>query len=34
MGIIQAPDIPRPKSKDADYMKLWHKLLDKDLECT
>lgn len=30
---IQAPDIPRPKSKDADYMKVWHKLLDKDLEC-
>lgn len=30
---IQAPDIPRPKLKDADYMKVWHKLLDKDLEC-
>jgi len=30
---IQAPNIPRPKPKDADYMKLWHKLLDKDLDC-
>ena len=30
---IQAPDIPIPKPKDADYMKLWHKLLNKDLEC-
>ena len=30
---IQAPNIPRPKPKDADYMKVWHKLLDKDLEC-
>ena len=30
---IQAPNIPRPKPKDVDYMKLWHKLLDKDLEC-
>ena len=30
---IQAPDIPRPKHKDADYMEVWHKLLDKDLEC-
>ena len=30
---VQAPDIPRPKPKDADYMEVWHKLLDKDLEC-
>lgn len=30
---IQAPNIPRPKPKDEDYMKVWHKLLDKDLEC-
>lgn len=30
---IQTPNIPRPKPKDAEYMKLWHKLLDKDLEC-
>lgn len=30
---IQAPDIPRPKHEDAEYMKVWHKLLDKELEC-
>lgn len=30
---IQAPNIPIPKPKDADYMKVWHKLLDKDLDC-
>ena len=30
--IIKAPDIPRPKTKDAEYMKVWHKLIDKNLE--
>lgn len=29
---IQAPDIPRPKHEDAEYMKVWHKLLNKELE--
>ena len=29
---IQAPNIPRPKHEDAEYMKVWHQLLDKELE--
>jgi hypothetical protein len=29
---IQAPNIPRPKHEDEDYMKVWHQLLDKELE--
>lgn len=29
---VQAPNIPRPKHKDADYMKVWHKLLEKELD--
>ena len=30
---IQAPKIPRPKYEDAEYMKVWHKYMDKELEC-
>lgn len=30
---IQAPNIPRPKHEDAEYMNVWNKLLDKELEC-
>lgn len=29
---IPIPDIPAPKPKDEDYMKVWHKLLQKDIE--
>lgn len=29
---IQAPDIPRPKYEDTEYMKVWHRLIDKELE--
>lgn len=29
---IQAPNIPRPKHEDEDYMKVWHQLIDKELE--
>lgn len=29
---IQAPNIPRPKHEDEDYMKVWLQLLDKELE--
>ena len=29
---IQAPNIPRPKHEDAEYMKVWSQLLDKELE--
>lgn len=27
MPLPQAPDIPMPKPKDKDYMKLWHKYM-------
>lgn len=30
---IQAPNIPRPKHEDEDYMKVWLQLLNKELEC-
>lgn len=29
---LSIPDIPAPKPKDEDYMKVWHKLLQKDIE--
>ena len=29
---IPIPDIPAPKPKDEDYMKVWHKCLQKDIE--
>ena len=29
---VQAPNIPRPKHEDAEYMILWHKLLNKELD--
>ena len=29
---IPIPDIPAPKPKDEDYMKVWHKLLQKNIE--
>lgn len=30
---IQTPNIPRPKHEDAEYMKVWYKYIDKELEC-
>ena len=30
---IQAPDIPRPKYLDDEYMNVWHRLIDKELDC-
>lgn len=29
---IKPPEIPIPKPEDEDYMKVWHKLLQKDIE--
>ena len=29
---LPIPDIPAPKPKDEDYMKVWHKCLQKDIE--
>ena len=28
----KAPDIPMPKSEDKDYMKVWHKYLQSDID--
>lgn len=29
---IQAPNIPRPKHEDEDYMKVWFKLLNREID--
>jgi len=29
---IQAPNIPRPKHEDEDYMKVWFKLLNRECD--
>lgn len=32
MALPKAPDIPMPKPEDEDYMKVWHKCLQLDIE--
>jgi hypothetical protein len=32
MAIPKAPDIPMPKPDDKDYMKVWHKYLQADID--
>lgn len=32
MSLPQPPDIPLPKPEDEDYMKVWHKYLQSDID--
>lgn len=32
MRLPKAPDIPMPKPDDKDYMKVWHKYLQADID--